>query len=676
MGGWGEPLRFAQRIDWRNAKNDWNAASVALGLRGGDGIWPQIRDRQYWTDISYNQDLLTAQLRTLAHNAVSDESMNEFQGNSPQGGYVSTPVDSIGASITDTGRMSTMQASHSDATHYLPYYPHNGDTPDGSKPREGGFAGIRKEDGVDWLWEDVFDQEFSCQDDTGILEIGYRPQRSDMISVDETAYVLPETDTVFRDYTLTNETSTSFTGRFVYYTQANVTDEKQNPMIWHSHRNTVTADDRLTWVDEESNNTLHIGMDQPVAESGVAETRLEELFEDAADTVTGRYLNGFLDADVSLAPGEQTSLTVGITDTGELDNLETPAATRQDRTMQWWEGWMDDIDSADMDDTDTQQYRRAVKTLGLLVDPDSGMIPAAPDLVPMYYPSWIRDGAFSAVALARAGKPEPAKRFLADYCPAVQEEDGSFKMCYHRDGTFAGYIEIENDQQPIYAWAVQTVYQETGDEAFLEDSWPAVEQALDYTIDAMVDNDLLAATPDYAEMPSDVRQSTWANTFAYRALLDGADMAEALGQDGSTYQDAAETVGDAVADRFFEDEYATHLTATGPAVTYNTPYAAIAWPTGWMDAYGHGDQLLDDLYHNFASNTDEYWVPGAAMLAASLYNQDETVKAENVMDNVQTAQTPSNNIAEEVNGSEQRFASPLGWAQAAYILAVDEKYSA
>lgn len=289
----------------------------------------------------------------------------------------------------------------------------------------------------------------------------------------------------------------------------------------------------------------------------------------------------------------------------------------------------------------------------------------------MYYPSWIRDNAFGAVALARMGKPEPAKELLASFCAAVQEADESFKQCYNSRGGFAGVISVENDQQPLFAWAVTEVYRETGDEQFLHRAWPAVKQALDYTIDVIDENGLLEATPDIAEYPSDIHQSLWTNAFAYRGLLDGAMLAEQRGVAGEPYRRAARTIGDAIASELFDQGSSDQSRLTineGDVVLCD---ACAVYPTEWASECDKEDQLVAELSWRLESEWCD-WVPACLMTAAMFYSRGEHEQGDELVNEMSSDTTEAGYLVETRNqNGAHYFALPLAWSHAAFIYALD-----
>jgi len=687
------PIRFLSRVDWSNL------AMLDNGI--------EYVAEASWDDFEYNEKHFWKKMNTLVSGLVQGEGMNDFQKYSAAEGYVSSPKDGIGAGVTDNGRLSSLFFPHTGFTTHLPYFTHGDGDLDGAKPQEGSFAGIRLEDEVSWLWEDAVSsgEPFSYREDAGMVDIGYA---YDDLAIEETAYVEPGEDVLVREYEIENVGEDAIDGSFLYYTQANVTDTQQGFILWSSNRNRITADDELRWEDLEGLYDLRIGLEGEVTESritapftvvldelvdgpldDVAElvtdtaaelTGLEDtVVEVDADVMEGIYLGGTLETDLDLEPGESETVSVYLAG-GEGPSLpDGGSGDRQERAERFWKGFTDDIDVPEgASDREASRYERAVRTLGMMFDPDSGSIPAAPNLQPMYYPSWIRDASFVSVAMAQAGKEGVAKEYLGRFLPEVQEDDGSFKQCYDSSGGAAGIFEVENDQQPMYAWAINEVYEETGDQQFLEQAWPAVEDALEYTMDAVVDNGLLAATPDYAEMPTDIRQSLFANTFAYRALQDGAAMAEAVGEDGDRFREAARGIGDAAYREFIEEAddefYSVYTISGGSKDDLSSIDAPVIWPTGWAEDYG----VKDDLIVEFMEETEEYkngWVPGHLTKAAMLYAEGETEIADSFLEDVLPHMNEAGDLVEEVNpGGEYRFASPLGWSQAAYLLAIDEKY--
>jgi len=674
-------IDFVRRTDLRNLKMLPRSLSILAQ--------PSIEDYRYNSDV-----VLDAGAVFLEKALRNPERLDDFQMHSPEDGYTSTPEDGILAGFTEEGRMSSLFYPHTGFTQQMPYFVtgeeritgftwRDGPGPlklptleyeetvlEGSDPREGGFLGVRQDD-VSWLWEDEFDHELDYHEGTGILDLVY--ERDDLL-IEEDAYVLPGEETVVRDFIIQNRSDEPVESA-VYYMQANVNDNRQYS-IWNSDLNRAVAGDELVWeqLEEESEGdpySLVLATDGEVARSGVAETELEGLFASAADEEEGRYIGGFLEVPLDLEPGEEAELSFFLSG-GAVDE-DVMEDDRFREAMDWWgEAW--EMETQDVDDPHEEQLIRSLSALMMLSDPDSGSLSAAPNLQPSYYPSWIRDASFSAVALARGGREEQAKRFLSSFCPQVQEEDGSFCQCYDSQGGNAGIIDVENDQQPLYMWGVREVYDATGDDAFLEDAWSAVEAAAEYCLDARVDNGLLAATPDFAEMPTDSRQSLWTNVSAYQGVLDAAYLAEEVGKEGERYREAAREIGEAVDELFIEDgELYTHYTIDGIQKNENQAFAIAVAPSDWASDFGREELVLEEI-DRFYEESDGYWLPREFIYATALYREGYEERGDEVVEEMLAHTTPSGNLAEQVETDGRQTFASLGWSQAGFLLSMDEKY--
>jgi hypothetical protein len=650
---------FPFRLDWRNVGMLPNSFEHFLS-----GI-----SREDW---EYNREHISRKWEVFRDNFPHGE-VNAFQKYSPEEGFVSTPQDTVGAGVTQNGRMSSFFSSEGFIPQ-VPYFSHTGDETQGAKPMEGGFWGLEEGGDLTWLWEDEFDHGITYRDDSSMLDLRYG---SDDLAVEETIYVVPGSDTLFRDIELMNMDDEPFDGRLVYHQRSNVTDTDQNFLAWKSNRNRIAAlPDGMRWDDLESDYELQArsrpGMDVCKLWGG-------ERTDDA--DMEGRYLDGDLLFDLELDPDESERVTVALASGRDTDIdeslLEQGQETRQRAVQDWWERWLEDVDDGHVRERWSDMFERSVITLGSMADPDSGILPAAPNVQPMYYPSWIRDGVFMSVALAEAGKPDIARDYLGDFLPGVQEEDGSFKQCYDARGQFTGVIEIANDQPPMYAWGVREVYDRMeGKEAdrFLEEAWPAVRDAMEYCLDARVDNGLLAATPDFAEMPTDSRQSLWTNAFAYRGFEDVAYLAEEMGEDGEVYANAAAEMEERIYDEFVEkpdEDYVTYFTVTGGQKNPKGLFTTALWPTEWADDLDIGDDILEEAYRT--REEEEPWVPGPLLLARNCAEEGYEDWQEEIVDDLYTEQSAAGNLVEQVEADGgYSFALPLGWSHAAYILAMGE----
>lgn len=656
-----DAVAFLRRLDRRNLQ--MLSETLLILAR------PALRDWQY------NSRLAARELPRAVRNLVtSPGEMNDFQSQCSVAGYVSTPEDGVLAGFTDTGRMSTLLYPHTGFTHQLPYIEAGEGHLDGAAPRDGGFFGVMVDGETRWLWEPSFDHAMHTETGTGLLTIRYEPSGTAPIAATEVVYVQPDTETVVRDLTVENVGDRPVEG-LRYYTQASANARQQYPPGITSPNTVWATGGSVRWADSESDVGLELaaGPDDGVVDAGVTADGLDSV-GDGRRRATGTHVGGYLTLACALNPGERATRSVRLAGLHGAGGrvAETPAE-RQGTTADYW---ADRLSAAPVDAVPERfraQYRRSLVALLALSDPSSGSISAAPNLQPAYYPSWPRDGAFVAIALAEAGCGDVAARFLVDFLGSVQGGDGGFAQCYTSDGASAGVIHRENDQQTIYLHAVSRVVAATGDETILEAAWPTVRAAADYTLDAVVDNGLLEATPDFAEMPDDARQSLWTNAFAYRGLLDAASMASALGHGdrAERYREEAVRIGDAIERHFFDGpgRFATHLTISGKERADNVAFSAAVHPTGWAADYGYTETLVD-TFRESHERTDTYWLPKEFTLAATLYAVGRTAAGDAVLTDLQAETLPGGTLAEEVTADgEHRFAA-LGWANAGFVHAL------
>ncbi|WP_123536596.1 glycoside hydrolase family 15 protein [Halosimplex salinum] len=435
------------------------------------------------------------------------------------------------------------------------------------------------------------------------------------------------------------------------------------------------ANEDETATDRSAGTRRSVGTDVDGREHG-PETRVRT--DGAADAGTGAADASTGAADAGTGAAETTEPTdpadpAGTVGSAGNDGVLSAGGRRASdgEVSEGWATWLADVPVEQVPERFADQYERSVAGVTKLFDPVSGSLSAAPNFQPTYYPSWPRDGAFVAVALAEAGVPGPAVAYLGRFLPSVQGADGGFEQCYTSDGAPAGVIPRENDQQPIYVHAVRAVDDVTDDDALVRAAWPAVADALDYTVDAIADNGLLRATPDFAEMPTHARQSLWTNAFAYRGLLDGAALADRVGADGERYRRAAARVGDAVERTFFadRDRFATQLTIRGAERDGNVAFSAAVHPTGWAADYGYTEPLLDgfaEIHRDGAA----YWLPREFTYAAALYAAGRESEGDRVLAALQTERLPGGTLAEEVDRSGDHNFAALAWANAAFAHAL------
>lgn len=187
--------------------------------------------------------------------------------------------------------------------------------------------------------------------------------------------------------------------------------------------------------------------------------------------------------------------------------------------------------------------RRALVALAQHVAADGSIIAAPTNLNPPYRLCWPRDGAFVALTLLDEGLTEEALR-LAAFLESVQQPHGGWAVNYFpglkKPLWDFGRRGNEHDQVGVFPWLVAEITKRTGDDAWWQARWPAVQKACRFLLEEQQPDGLLSNCRDLWELSTD---GTWtySNGAALAGLRAGAALAQRVGDVGEAqrFQEAA-----------------------------------------------------------------------------------------------------------------------------------------
>lgn len=115
-------------------------------------------------------------------------------------------------------------------------------------------------------------------------------------------------------------------------------------------------------------------------------------------------------------------------------------------------------------------------------NPTIGGIPATTNPFAYGYKVWVRDASVTSMALDASGHYPEAEKFWR-WMASVQNTDGSWHTTFDTwTGNWVSFVEPEHDSIGMFLLGVYRHYQLTGDAAFLNDLWPAVQKAADFVM--------------------------------------------------------------------------------------------------------------------------------------------------------------------------------------------------
>lgn len=122
-------------------------------------------------------------------------------------------------------------------------------------------------------------------------------------------------------------------------------------------------------------------------------------------------------------------------------------------------------------------YDRSLVVMKQTQNPVLGTWPAATNPIAYGYKTWIRDSAVTALALDSAGHHTETDKYFR-WLAGIQRADGSFGTTYDEwTGQFVSFVEPESDSIGMFLMGVQRHWAQTGDTAFRDAMWPAVQKA-------------------------------------------------------------------------------------------------------------------------------------------------------------------------------------------------------
>ncbi len=253
--------------------------------------------------------------------------------------------------------------------------------------------------------------------------------------------------------------------------------------------------------------------------------------------------------DLHLKPGEHHDAVLvfplhdGVFDTS---GWEAPTSAFEHHLQEQRQAWRARLQHFSITIPEPKLIRMLQSNLAyILLNQDNPWIKPGPR---RYNHSWMRDGSMTSLALLRMGISEPVRRFLAAYIPLVDEK-GWVPWHIFETGKPVTFVTDsreghEYDSQGQFPFLVRHYVAFTGDEALLQEAYPAVVRALRYGYQLRRER----MTAPYRVQPKKAAyygilpksnshegyypamHSYWDNFWYLRGLKDGIDLANKMGQ--------------------------------------------------------------------------------------------------------------------------------------------------
>ncbi len=355
-------------------------------------------------------------------------------------------------------------------------------------------------------------------------------------------------------------------------------------------------------------------------------------------------------------------------------------------------------------------------TGGIIASGDSDMLWHGRD---NYSYVWMRDAAFTAISLDRAGYYEVVRNFYL-FSKDVISEEGYFHHRYRCDKSLGSSwhpwikdgkprIPIQEDETALVIYALWTHYQYTKDLEFIESLYnPLIKKASDFMLGFRNTNKLPKSSYDLWEEKFGIHTFTAATVCA--ALDVAAKFARILGKrmDEHLYSQGSREIKNAIIETMYseEDNYFykyVHL-EDGELLHDKTIDASTFYGIFKFGILDIGDDRLEKMAHTLETRlktqgefgnivryeNDQYVTahqedtPGNPWIITTLWlaqyyikkakHEEDMAKAKELIDWTVRCALPSGILSEQIDPftGGQLSAAPLAWSHAEYVTTIVE----
>jgi glucoamylase len=552
----------------------------------------------------------------------------------------------------------------------------------------------------DWLTDPAWTKKQQYLPDTNIVRTFFRHPNKPDLNITLTDAVLPDSDTLIRQFVIQNLSVDEVFLRVFYYDDLAISESPIDDAAYY-----LADDDAIIHYKRD----FHFAYTGTLPSSGHqcgVHGEESDSFRDVYDSkLSGgsltlysglRDVNSCLSWDIpNLRTNESKTLAVIIAMAAtEKEALETLGKYKNESlekqisgTEEFWKKWITNIKIGTLDVQLASMTRRSLLTLKLLTSESHGGIIAAPCMDPEYRFCWPRDATYVAYAFDRCGYYDEAKHFY-EWCTKAQEPEGGLYQRYYIGDRLKGPCwSSQVDEIATVLWGMEKHFELTGDHQFVQSVWNSVRKAADFLAAQLSQADGLVETVGLWE--EKFGDHTYSNAAVYGGLKSAATLAKAMGKNdlSSKWNQNAVKLGesllslswDAQLNRFIKSAVPRNENLDVSLLSLSYPFdvlpadderikkTALAIESAFTFKSGGLGRYPFDQY--FGGNP---WILTTLWLALYYEKAGELVKAEQLIRWTLGHSTELGLLSEQVDKESGApiSAIPLAWSHAFFILSV------
>jgi glucoamylase len=350
-----------------------------------------------------------------------------------------------------------------------------------------------------------------------------------------TDFAVPDKDLLVRHVTLTNTGKEPLSLSFFVYASLQIAE--------HPLYNTVA-------FERQIDGLLYFRHQYAFALSGAndcAGYAIGDAFHHASTgylpgDAIGMVPHGALSFRMTLAPGKTQVLPLylaaGSTVHEAMANMQEAKQVAADewlaQTEAYWRAYLQEAKPLALANERVQAiYERSLLVFKLMSDQKTGCVIAAPEFDEAftrcggYAYCWGRDAAYITTAFDKAGLTSLSRAFYR-WAVLAQDPDGSWQQRHYHDGRLAPSWGLQIDEGGSILWGMHQHYLVTGDRAFLEEMWPAVERGATFLL-SFLDEETGLPLPSKDLWEEREAEHTYSAAAVFGGLTGAAAIARELG---------------------------------------------------------------------------------------------------------------------------------------------------